>query len=428
MAKRCRTTIIWSLLLIGFLALSGCMKTGSDEIVPTKGNEEKTTGAEEAGGDKKENKLYELVLTEEEANKDHLTAKLSELVEIDAYITPYENYKNGVGQYHMNMQNEAETYRLFSQIDLNETVLNTVTFSKFIDVMDKMAETMGPVYQKAWEETKGVDNRDFLEFQNIFAIRIQTRGSSVDGGGYNGLVSDLLIEETENLSFMRRETAIDAVQNAVNELLPNVSENFSIHAQDRQSLESYLSCQPDGYLARTEWLKQPECYRLEFTQTIEGIPITYNHAPCRIKAGDMSPESMWYNEKYEKESYSIGASTGLPAAVVEISENGFWFYIYAKYSFTPYREAQPVIGINEVIKKSGELLHKKNCAVKVKQIELGMGDKVAGEEGEKKRIVLSPYWAVHYYAEKTENGKKVMKHRILNIDAYSGEIVYDGEL
>lgn len=428
MAKRNRTTIIWSLLLTVSLALSGCMKTGSDEIVSTKGKEEKSTDTEELGDDKKENQLYELILTEEEANKDHLTAKLSDLVEIDAYITPYDNYKNGVGQWHMNMQEEAEKYRIFSEIDPEETVLNTVTFSKFIDVIDKMAETMGPAYQKAWEETKGVDNRDLLEFQNIFAIRIQTRGSSVDGGGYNGIVSDLLIEESENLSFMKRETAIDAVQNAVNELLPNVSEKFSIHAQDRQSLEQYLSYQQDGYLDSTEWLNQPQCYQLEFLQTVEGIPITYNHAPCRIKAGDMSPESMWYDEQYEKESYSIGNCSSLPAATVEISENGFWFYIYAKYSFTPYREAQPVIGINDVIKKTTELLHGKNCAVKIKQIELGMGDKVVGGEEEKKRIVLSPYWAVHYYMEKQENGKKVMKHRILNIDAYSGEIVYDGEL
>lgn len=428
MAKGNRTTIIWSLLLIVSLALSGCMKTGSDEIVSTEGNEEKSTGTEQLGDDKKENQLYELVLTEEEANKDHLTAKLSDLVEIDAYITPYDNYKNGVGQWYMNKQNEAETYRLFSKIDPEETVLNTVTFSKFIDVIDKMVQTMGPVYQKAWEETKGIDNRDFLELQNTFAIRIRTKGSSVDGNGYNGLVSDLLIEETENLSFMKRETAIDAVQNAVRELLPNVSDNFSIAAQNRQSLESYLSYQKDGYLDQTWWLDQTECYRLEFNQTIEGIPITYNHAPCRIKAGDMSPESMWYDEQYEEESYSIAASTGIPAAMVEISDNGFDFYVYPKYSFTQYSEIQQVIGINEVIKKSGELLHGKNCAVKVKQIELGMGDKVVGKEGEKKRIVLSPYWAVHYYMEKQENGKKVMKHRILNIDAYSGEIVYDGEL
>lgn len=221
---------------------------------------------------------------------------------------------------------------------------------------------------------------------------------------------------------------MDAVQGAVRELLPNVSENVFIAAQDRKSLEQYLSYQKDGYLDQTEWLKQKECYRLEFNQTIEGIPITYNHAACRINAGDMSSESMWYDEQYEKESYSIAASTGLPAAIVEISENGFDFYIYAKYSFTQYSEIQPVIGINEIIKKSGELLHGKNCAVKVKEIELGMGDKVVGKEGEKKRIVLSPYWAVHYYMEKQENGKKVMKHRILNIDAYSGEIVYDGEL
>ena len=167
---------------------------------------------------------------------------------------------------------------------------------------------------------------------------------------------------------------------------------------------------------------------MEFIQTVEGIPITYNHAACRIKAGDMSPESMWYNEQYEKEPYSIGNCVSLDAADIEISDNGFDFYIYAKYSFVQYSETQPVIGINEVIKKTGEILHEKNCAVKVKVIELGMGDKVVGKEEEKKRIVLSPYWAVHYYMEKLENNKKVMKHRILNIDAYSGEIVYDGEI
>lgn len=424
MVKGSKTTIIWSLLIIFSLVMSGCMKTGSNEIVSTKGNEEKSTGTEQSGGDEKENQLYELVLTEEEANKDHLTAKLSDLVEIDAYITPYDNYKNGVGQWHMNMQNEAETYRLFSEIDPEETVLNTVTFSKFIDVMDKMVQNMGPIYQEAWENTRGIDNRNFLELKTSFAIGIRTKDSTVDGNSYNQMVSDILIEETENLSFMKRETAIQAIQGAVRELLPNVSEKFSITSQDKQSLEQYISYYPE----QIEWLNYPECYRLEFNQTVDGIPITYNHAACRIKKGDMSTESMWYDKKYEKEDYSIGSCSSLPAAIIEISDNGFQFDIYAKYSFTQYSEAQPVIGVNEVIKKAGELLCGKNCVVKVKEIELGMGDKVVGEEGEKKRIVLSPYWAVHYYAEKSENGKKVMKHRILNIDAYSGEVVYDGEL
>ncbi len=425
MEKRNRTTIIWSLLIAFSLVLSGCMKTGSDEIVSTKGNEEKNTGAEETGGNKKQNQAYEVVLTEEEANKDHLTAKLSDLVEIDAYITPYDNYKNGVGQYHQNQRKEEDMFRLFSEIRPEEKILDSVTFSEFIDIIDQMAQEMGPVYKENWEKTKSVDNIDLFDYTTAATVSTRTKNCTVDGNSLNQIISHhMLLDETENLSFMKRKTAIKAVQGAVKKLLPNVSGNFSIAAQDRQLLEQYVSYYPN----RVDCLNLPECYRLEFNQTVEGIPINYTVAPCRIKAGDMSPDSMRYHEMYETEDYAIGTSNEWRAASVEISENGFNLYVNPQASFIQYREAQPVIGINEVLKKTGKRLNEKNTFIKVKGIELTMADKVVGEEGEKKRIVLSPCWSITYYMEKTEDGKTMMWIHMLTIDAYSGEIIADSKV
>ncbi len=258
------------------LVLSGCMKTGSDEIVSTKGNEEKNTGAEEPGGNKKQNQAYEVVLTEEEANKDHLTAKLSDLVEIDAYITPYENYKNGVGQYHQNQRKEEDMFRLFSEIRPEEKILDSVTFSEFIDIIDQMAQEMGPVYKENWEKTKSVDNIDLFDYTTAATVSTRTKNCTADGNSLNQIISQHML------------------------------------------LEQYVSYYPN----RVDCLNLPECYRLEFNQTVEGIPINYTIAPCRIKAVDMSPDSMRYHEMYETENYAIGTSNEWRAAFVEISEMG----------------------------------------------------------------------------------------------------------
>lgn len=398
MKKGNHITILCAFLLIFSFAAAGCMKAGSNEIVSTGGNAGDSHGTEQSGGDDTGNQRYEVVLTEEEANQNHLTTKLSDLVEVDAYMTPYDLYMDGVGQWHRNSPEEAEDDSLFSEVDPDDTVLNTVTFSAFLDAIDQMAQTLGPIYQEAWEATKGVDNIDYFHLYPDYGIYIGTGGHSIGGG--STLVT--LLEEPERLSFMSWEDAAEAAQIALNELGLDASEHVLVMVNDDDS------------------------YAIDFPETVDGIPITYCRASCRIQAGDMSPDSMWYHERYETEEYAMGGSGGMSAATITVGEEDFNLLLEAKDSFTLYREAQDVIDINDVLETAGQVLYKHNRAIIVKNIELGMGNQVVGEEGEKKRIVLSPYWNITYYMRTNENSEEDMSRQMLTIDAYTGEVMYDG--
>lgn len=420
--NRTSGVFLFTATLLAAAALAGCQSAGEDEIVAvSRTPEQGEASAAENDSDKPEERVCIGALTQEEMEEEHLSGWLSDNVEVDAYITPLSLYRDGLGEWDMQYAVTPEHVVPARELRPEDTVLDSCSFQTFLDAAAAFAETLGPDYRAAFEKTL-TEYKETEHSPDFFTSSSQSIyfTTSRFEPAYEGITRQYLQDGEEKVDFLEDELVYHAAFELMGTLFPNISDHADFDIQGRDDLQFYVSLYPDSEYM----LERPLLYHFECYEAVEGIPVKCAWDSCHIEAGDMDPESRCYAEWYEDEPYAhLGGPDGGGTGTIIIGDDGFHLSLLGKSSFTAYAEPQPVIDLNQVL----ETLKGKTKNVKVTEIELVMSDHVVGKEGEKKRIILHPYWRVIYYQECAVNGKYVMKRNLLSLDAYTGEKVHDGE-
>lgn len=415
-------------MLLWGACLSACMEAGEETLLADVTEEGtlltdaagETSGVSNASGEgegsTEESRGCSVVLTEEEAMRDHLTAKLSDNVEIDACITPLSDYRDGLGMWDAEYMWQREHVQACNELDPDEVIQSSCTLEMFMDAMDRMTEKLGEVYVDAWEKCR--NDQNFFCISTTGNLVLITKGDDNYSDGTYRDLNSIWYEGEDELPFLDRRTVKEVVEETIRAIFPDVERHGTFDVQTLERVEALFDFWKMSYLE-----SQP-CYFMEFAQTVEGIPVKNSWVTCRIEAGEISPDSMRYHKMYETEEYWKTGGMYTPFVRAVIGEDWLFLGTMGFYEFTRYREAEPVIGINEVLRKMEEILGRGSSPANVTEIELVMSETVV-DEGEKKRIVLSPYWRVKYYREEDIRniGKCVIRH-YLTINAYTGEIVF----
>lgn len=409
-----------------------------------------------------------IVLTDEEAEKDHLTGQISEKVTIDAYITPRSQYADGVSQWTTAGTDEAEESvetvsaeeseasaetvsadgseeseetasttdanvieGTFESISGDETVLNSVSFSEFTALFDTFAGTLGETWVEKWNKVKEFNySRLYFWMDDNGEITIYTPGtwnangiSSDLGYGwgceaqYYGLSANLvsgfyLVDDSErNTSFLKRRTFRYALEELMDSLYPEAADRYSLYVCSEETLAE-MGC--DASEISGEWYTAV-CY-----ETIEGLAVKRAPYTLSIPAGEMAEDSIRYSEN-GIEATSDGMAYEL--ININVTENGFECILRPRLNLVEYSAAREVADINEIIENMTAQIKKRTGTSIVTEIELVMNYVVAQDEDGKYRIVYSPIWRVEYYNQMNKDAD--WKRYLMTFDGYTGELNYD---
>lgn len=353
------------------------------------------------------------IMTEEMMEEDHLYAEVSDGLTIDAYVTPFSYYKNGIGVWEpsrVSYEDTGDEDRACENLSADESVLGVTTIGTVTDALDGMVQALGEVYELQWEQAKngGYYKRDtsgnYAKSYSYTSLRrdvtVYTRLFGKNVTVWNGFNSNVLptpeLTTLENLSV---ETVKDAVTQAINEIYTDAAVHYSLYCYSQY-------------------------YEIIYYASVEGLPLKWGPVKVHIHAGEMAEDSFEYKEEYNDEDneivdgYSFSSSSGYNLAWMYICDSGFWLMLYQDYTWTQFREAREVLTINEILPKIFSALELKSNAydITVKNIELIMAKTSAENADGTYRLVYAPYWVVDYvYVLGGET-----EHEQLAWDAYTG--------
>ncbi|MCD8119137.1 MAG: hypothetical protein LUE29_06625 [Lachnospiraceae bacterium] len=385
-----------------------------------------------------------IVLTDEEAEKDHLTGQISEKVTIDAYITPRSQYADGISQWTTASTEESEENEetasttgvnvlegTFESISGDETVLNSVSFSEFTSLFDTFADTLGETWVEKWNKIKEFNSsRLYFWMDDNGEITIYTPGtwntngiSSDLGYGwgceaqYYGLGANLvtgfyrLNDGGSSTSFLKRRTFLYALEELMDSLYPEAADRYSFYVCSEETLTElgYDASEISG-----EWYTAV-CY-----ETIEGLAVKRAPYSLSIPAGEMAEDSIRYSEN-GIEATSDGMAYEL--ININVTENGFECILRPRLNLVKYSTAKEVADINVIIENMSAQIRKRTGTSIVTEIELVMNYVVAQDEDGKYRIVYSPIWRVEYFNRINKDAD--WKRYLMTFDGYTGELNYD---
>lgn len=399
-------------LLFSLILLTSC-KGGENEILDGNGNSENTTaGTENPGGEDSdtENPGGEYVLTAEEMNLDHLSMQLTDNVTIDAYITPYSYYEDGIGiwePHSLKSADREDEHITLEEMSSDWAILGITTVQEFVTAMDMCVQSLGAVWEDEWEDAKNggirlVDGREidalFFSGRNEVYVTTANCWAPSQKECYDVFFSSSLPDGVQDLSFLSTEKLTDAVSEMLDSLYPNLAPHYDL-----------LSMSEEG----------AEYYYLKYYQAIEQIPIRRAYVRHAIPAGQMAEDSYNYDEAYETTSYSLATSEGWPVAKVYATATGMDIYLQTVDTFTLYSEKREIVDINDILPKVVASLKSSSSEIRVLGIELVMAETTAQDEDGKYRVVYAPYWIAYYTKE---SGGNITDEQLV-WDAYTGEKV-----
>ncbi|MCD8120571.1 MAG: hypothetical protein LUE29_14040 [Lachnospiraceae bacterium] len=412
-SKRILAEVTGLLLLAGIsLAITACGAAGGQDELITKadGNASENTSSGEdgtAGGNSgAEDESY--VLTEEEMEQDHLLLTLSDKVTIDAYLTPYSYYADGIGIWEPHTTRPAEDSEdqgLDGWSDEDAILGGTVTVGEFVEAMDTLAESLGEPWKSEWEAAKegSVYTHTYGTTSSLLlgmsTVSLTTKNCWNEFEGYLMGLSSYYPDGEEDLDFLSMEELTETMTEALEKVYPDLAPHCEL-----------FSVQEDGV----------EYYYMRYYLGVEKIPVRRAEVRHYIPAGQMAEDSYGYSERYETEKYSLSCSEGWPIVTVYVTAEGMDIYFEAPDTFTLYEEAKEVVDVNAILPKIVSAFQYTSKTIRVLGIELVMAEIETQEEDGKYRIVYAPYWVANY-TEEDSAGETV--DRQLVWDAYTGEKV-----
>ncbi len=313
-------------------------------------------------------------------NTTHVQLSLTDQVEVDADMTPYEDYKNGISAYYLEAyKNEADSEE--ESGDEIETELRLYILSEPIpQTEDQTEEETESETGQAYED----ESTDFLStglgslcYPDDDTLSVW-RSALVRALRYTKKVSDCLLEDAKS----------------------DVQENYEegrslIEELTGKELSDYGICLP---------LDDDISYAFYYFYELNGLPILSDFLPfAEEDGGSMYNHCFGYGRVYYEADTMIGVDVDVNVSVGEV-----------------YRDSQEVIDAKEALTiaqeyyETIELTH----SITISDIRLVYNTYyIDGENGETEGVIL-PFWYLSYFDASAD-----CANQVLVIQAYTGEVL-----